>query len=237
MLRLLLALAPLAALPFLVGGCAPRALAAEPEGDLVVLVHGMGRTQFAMAPMGRMLRARGFETLNVGYNSFTQDVEGIAEGVGEAVARETERSNPARVHFVTHSLGGIAVRQLLLTDPPARTGRVVMLAPPNNGSRSADTWTPWVGWLLRPISQLRTEKGTVRAMAPPEATDVLVIAGDRDGKVSEAEAHLEGAQHVTVRSAHTFIMTKPSVADLAACFLRTGGTDCAGASGNAGSGL
>ena len=227
MLRRLLRFALLAALPLIAVGCVPRDLAPEASGDLVVLVHGMGRTQFAMAPMGRMLRARGFRTLNVGYNSFTSDVESIAADLDAAIAEETARTRPVRVHFVTHSLGGIAVRQLLLTDPPERPGRVVMLAPPNNGSRSADRWTPWVGWLLRPISQLRTEDSAVAAMPPPEGVDVLVVAGDRDGKVSVEEARLEGAEHVTVRSAHTFIMTKPSVADLAACFLRTGRTECA----------
>jgi pimeloyl-ACP methyl ester carboxylesterase len=216
-----------AALPFLLGGCVPRTLVPDGGGDLVVLVHGMGRTQFAMAPMGRMLRARGFQTLNVGYNSFTTDVEGVAEGIGEAVAKETARTRPARIHFVTHSLGGIAVRQLLRTDRPPRLGRVVMLAPPNQGSRSADRWTPWVGWLLRPISQLRTENSAVAAMPPPRGVEVAVIAGDADAKVSLAESRLEGAaEHVVVESAHTFIMMKPSVADLTACFLRTGATAC-----------
>ena len=46
----------------------------------------------------------------------------------------------------------IIVRWVLTRDTlPERVGRVVMLAPPNQGAHAANTFTPWAGWLLRPM--------------------------------------------------------------------------------------
>ncbi len=39
---------------------------------------------------------------------------------------------------MTHSLGGIVVRQLAKSAPDLRIGRVVMLSPPNHGSQVVD---------------------------------------------------------------------------------------------------
>jgi triacylglycerol esterase/lipase EstA (alpha/beta hydrolase family) len=112
--------------------------ARAPRGELVVLVHGMGRTARSMEPMRAALDSAGFDVINIGYSSYCC---GIAE-LGVAVRRELEaRRLPAhtRVHFVGHSLGNIIVRWILTQpDPPAGVGRIVMLAPPNQGSHEAD---------------------------------------------------------------------------------------------------
>jgi pimeloyl-ACP methyl ester carboxylesterase len=140
------------------------------------------------------------------------------------VARDADG---ARVHFVGHSLGNILVRWVLTHQPPERTGRVVMLAPPNQGSAAADRFTPWVGWFLRPISELRTREGsTVRTLAPLRGVEVGIIAGEFDGKVSTAEAQLPGARDFrVVPAAHTFIMDRRDARALTTRFLRTGRFD------------
>lgn len=222
LLLLLLAAAPTSAAEPPVPGHVSRAADADAASrDLVVLVHGMGRTPLSMAPLAHHLERAGYRVRNVGYNSYGPDVAAI----GRHVARETREAMAeaptGRVHFVTHSLGGIVVRWVLAHERPERVGRVVMLAPPNQGAAIADRMTPFFGWLLRPMRELRTgPESTVRRLPPSPGVPVLVIAGDDDGKVSPAEAHLDGAEaELVVDSGHTFIMMLPSVMRTVAAYL------------------
>ncbi len=192
--------------------------------ELVVVLHGLGRTAFSMAPMQEALEQAGYDVLNIGYSSYCC---GIAE-LGAAVRRDLDakrRPEHEIVHFVGHSLGGIIARWILAQDDrPEGVGRLVMLAPPNQGSHSADRYTPLVGWLLEPIDELRTDSSaTVRRLPPPEGVQVGVIAGRHDGKLDEAQTHLPGeAGHVIVDGVHTFLMRKPEVHRLTVAFLREG---------------
>lgn len=192
--------------------------------ELVVVLHGMGRTSFSMAPMQEALEAAGYDVLNIGYSSYCC---GIAE-LGAAVRRELDekrRPEHVTVHFVGHSLGGIIARWILAQeDRPSGVGRLVMLAPPNQGSHSADRFTPLVGWLLEPIDELRTDSSaTVRKLPAPVNVEVGIIAARNDGKLSEPQTHLAGeAGHVMVDGVHTFLMRKPEVHRLAVAFLRDG---------------
>jgi predicted alpha/beta hydrolase family esterase len=192
------------------------------ERELVVLVHGMGRSRLSMYMMGRSLEQAGYRVVNWGYSSTSRAVPELGEELADAV--RTRQGAAPRVHFVTHSLGSIIVRWSLANAPPAQLGRVVMLAPPNQGSRAADRMARWVGWLLPPIRELRTDStATARTLPLPAEAEVGVIAGERDGKVTVAESHLEGErEHVVVRSHHTFIMNRRDVRGLVQRFLATG---------------
>lgn len=195
---------------------------AEP-GELVVLVHGMGRTPLSMLPLAWALEREGYQVMNWGYSSYSHTVPEL----GRRLADDLESrggSHPRRVHFVGHSLGNIVIRWVLAHDPPEGAGRVVMLAPPNQGSRVADRYARWLGWLLKPLPELATREGsTARGIPLPSGVEVGVIAGRDDGKVSVAETHLAGQRaHVVVPSAHTFIMTRTDVARLTSRFLREG---------------
>jgi len=200
---------------------------ARPDGvrsDLVVVLHGMGRTSRSMSPLEDALRAAGFDVLNIGYSSYCCS---IAE-LGQEVRRELEarrQSQHVRVHFVGHSLGGIIARWILAQDDTIPgASRLVMLAPPNQGSPSADRYAPVVSWLLEPIEELRTDSSsTVRQLPSPVGIEVGVIAARNDGKLSVEQTHLEGErEHVVVDGFHTFIMRSDEVQRLTIAFLRTG---------------
>lgn len=211
--------------------CLPPALSATAEapgvagrnGELVVLVHGLGRTRLSMVPLAWALEREGYEVMNWGYSSYTRTVPEL----GRQLAVELESrpgARPERVHFVGHSLGNIIVRWVLANDPPEGVGRVVMLAPPNQGSHSADRYARWLGWLLKPLPELRTEgEGIAREIPLPEGVEVGVIAGRYDGKVTVEETRLAGAAaSVVVPAAHTFIMNRRDVRRLVDAFLEEG---------------
>lgn len=190
--------------------------------ELVFLVHGMGRTPLSMFLLGRRLERAGYRVASFGYLSTT----GSVADLGAALARrvETMTGEAPAVHFVGHSLGNIIVRWMLAHARPDRAGRVVMLAPPNQGAASADRWARWVGWALPTIHDLRTlPESTVRSLPPPTDVDVGIIAGQRDAKVRVHETQLEGARdHAVVPSYHTFIMNRADVHQLICTFLRHG---------------
>lgn len=208
--------APAAAHPPLPGPTAPAR-------ELVVLLHGMGRTAFSMAPLEEALEAAGFDVLNLGYSSYCCGIAELGERLGKEIA--AARGAHQRVHFVGHSLGGIIARWMLSQPtPPVSAGRLVMLAPPNQGSQSADFYSPFAGWLLEPMAELRTDStSTVRRLPAPRGIEVGVIAARDDGKVRLAETHLAGeTAHIVVEGHHTFIMRRDDVHRLTIEFLRHG---------------
>jgi triacylglycerol lipase len=196
------------------------------RSELVVLVHGLGRTRLSMLPLEWSLERAGYDVLNWGYSSTCCDVHSLAERLSADVAAYPGQA-PKRIHFVGHSLGGILIRAAIAESPPENLGRVVMLAPPNGGSAAADRYVRWVGWLLQPLSELTTQPAaTVHALLPPERVEIGVIAGEFDGKVTVAESHLLGeTDHVVVPSAHTLIMTRVDVSQLVISFLQSGRFD------------
>lgn len=207
----------------------PAASAATPAEapaarELVVVLHGMGRTSRSMRPIELALKEAGFDVLNIGYSSYCCSIPEL----GEAVRRELDAKRlpeHTRVHFVGHSLGNIITRWVVTQpEPPAGVTRIVMLAPPNQGARMADRFAPFAGWLLEPIDELRTDTAaTVQKLTPLSGIEIGVIAGRDDSTVRIEETHVAGeTAHIVVKGNHTFIMREREVQRLTVEFLRTG---------------
>jgi pimeloyl-ACP methyl ester carboxylesterase len=201
----------------------PEARDARPQRELVVLVHGLGRTPASMSLMERSLRQEGFLVLNWGYSSTCCTLAELGTRLGDAL-REPDGSPPDRIHFVGHSLGNLVIRWMLAhRPPPVALGRMVMLAPPNRGSSAADRYAPYLGKLLKPLPELRTDDEATARSLPPLQMETAVIAGRFDGKVSVEETRIEGlAGHVVLPAAHTFLMNRADTRRLTVGFLREG---------------
>ncbi len=193
------------------------------ESQMVVLIHGLGRTQFSMLALEWNLDRMGYQVLNWGYSSTCCTVDELGKELADEL-RAIEEPRPDQIHFVGHSLGNIITRWVLSNAPPPEPGRVVMLAPPNQGAEMADRYAEWLSWLLDPLDDLVTDdQSTVRTLPQLEERDVGIIAGQYDGKVKVDETHLEAEDsHEVVSSAHTFIMNRPDVHSKIASFLEHG---------------
>jgi pimeloyl-ACP methyl ester carboxylesterase len=202
----------------------PRTTEPTASRELVVVLHGMGRTSRSMRPVEDALRAAGFDVLNIGYSSYCCSIPEL----GDTVRREIEAKRlptHTRIHFVGHSLGNIIARWVVSQEnAPAGVTRMVMLAPPNQGALMANRFAPVAGWLLEPIDELRNDSSaTVRKIATPAGVEIGVIAGRDDSTVRIEETHVAGeVAHIVVKGNHTFIMRETHVHALTVEFLRTG---------------
>lgn len=221
-------------LPLVLVVAGPLSLYAQPDSgphsapgdspELVVLVHGLGRTSLSMVPMELWLERAGFQVLNFNYNSYASSIAEIALLLGDRLDEEMRDRPAPRVHFVGHSLGNIVIRWLLAHDRPGRPlGRFVMLAPPNQGSSVADRVAPFLDWLLDPLDELRTDTSTVTELPEDPGIEHLIVAGRWDGKVSIRETCLPDAKAVlVVPSGHTLIPMREDVARITELFLLDG---------------
>ena len=206
----------------------------------VVLLHGLWRSSASMAKMGDALASEGYVVLNCDYPSRTQPIEELSlAAVGGALADERLRGC-SKVHFVTHSMGGILVRYYFANRKDKRLGRVVMVGPPNKGSEVVDHLRGW--WVFRKVNgpagqELGTDKDSVPNRLGPVSVELGVIAGDRsinwinsgmiegrdDGKVSVESTKVEGMKdHLVVHATHAFMMKNRHVITAVIAFLKFG---------------
>lgn len=190
--------------------------------DLVVLVHGMGRTSLSMWRMERSLERAGYAVLNWGYSSTCCSIAELGRRLRDDITDHLG-GRAARVHFVGHSLGTVVIRAALNDDAPEHVGRIVLLAPPSRGARAADLAAPLLGWLMPPLEELSTTDSSTASTLPwPPLSEIAVIAGRFDAKVSPEEARLDGAALIVLPATHTFLMMRADAIRATIGFLRHG---------------
>ena len=206
--------------------------------DSVILLHGLARTRRSMSRLQHKLEQRGYRVVNRGYDSRSADVETLAlDAIDGALAL---CAGAPRVHFVTHSLGGILVRQYLAHHDIDNLGRVVMLGPPNRGSELVDKWRNFPGFYFiygKAGLQLGTSETSVPNRLGQADFDVGIIAGTRslnpilssffaganDGRVSVENTRLRGmSDHLEMEVTHFFMMRNDAVIDQVIHYLESG---------------
>ena len=206
--------------------------------ECVVLLHGMARTERSMKKMAVELTKEEYSVVNYGYPSTSQDISNIAAHHLPRAISQCKNATP--VNFVTHSLGGIVLRNYLSNNKIKALGRVVMLGPPNQGSEVVDTLknVPGFEFINGPAGmQLGTDEESVPNSLGPVTYPVGIIAGSStinpvlsqmlpnpdDGKVSVERTKVEGmSDHLVVPVAHPFLMQNADVIRQVKSFLKSG---------------
>lgn len=219
--------------------------------DKVILLHGLGRTRRSMARLASALRATGFDVEAWDYPSRSLSTGELERHLRQRI-HGIHSSSP--VHFVGHSLGCLLIRACLSESAgmPFQLGRIVMVAPPNQGagivSRLNDR--PWAAWSLalfgKPVRDLAPGSPWLGKLGIPD-TEIGIIAGTfrfnainpsawfnfllgvpepHDGTVELASTRLSGMRDfIAINADHTFICDYPSVIRQVVAFLLRGRFD------------
>lgn len=208
--------------------------------ECVILLHGLARTSSSMNKLEKRLNKENYSVINVDYPSRQKKIEELAEIAVNEGLEFCRKEKALRIHFVTHSLGGILVRYYLASQKIPEMGRIVMLAPPNQGSRVVDKFSgyPGYGVINGPAGyQLGTDENSIPLQLGPADFELGIIAGNKtinlilstafdesnDGKVAVKDTQLEGmTDFLVVPYAHPFIMDSNEVIDQVLYFLRHG---------------
>lgn len=201
----------------------------EKKHECVILLHGLARSSRSFSSMENSLNEEGYHVVNVDYPSRKQTIERLVENYVTKAVAECQFLQPKKIHFVTHSMGGILLRYYLANHLLENLGHVVMLSPPNQGSEIVDKLADFPGFSAfngPAVSQLGTSAKSLPNKLGPVDYSVGVITGNKsinlilstlipgedDGKVSVERAKVTGmSDYLIVPHTHPMIMSSKDV--------------------------
>jgi triacylglycerol lipase len=193
-----------------------------------------------MKRLEKRLLENAYEVTNINYPSRSKTIEEIAGGMLPKAIESCSEKGAKKIHFVTHSMGGIVVRYYLKNNKMQDLGRVVMISPPNGGSTVVDELRDniFFKWLNGPAGrQLGTDNDSIPRKLGSVDFELGIITGDRsvnpllsfvipgdnDGKVSVASAKVEGMKDfIVIHATHPFIMKNDQAIEKTLTFLKYG---------------
>lgn len=216
------------------------------SGRVVILLHGLVRSSNSMNTMESYLKNVRYSTVNFSYASSRKKVgdhaialKSVIDGLGPDVTD---------IYLVAHSLGNIVIRRYLHNTADVRSGghgdsrirRIVMIGPPNQGSKVARTFRD--SRIFRAVAgrsgdqlarqwdslnpKLATPKmqfGIIAGGQQENSFSNPLVRGKDDFTVSTEETKLVGAADFLVRPLlHGTMMNQPLVLESTSRFFQHG---------------
>ncbi len=209
----------------------------EIEREIVVLLHGLGRSNRAMWRLAERLEDDGFRVARVGYDSLRETPDEILDDIAAQI-EACCIGKSAKLHFVGHSLGGLLVRAYLADKKIENLGGVVLIGTPNKGTEVVNNlrekwWFKWAGPTAKALSTdsdsfpNRIERPDyplgVIAGIKPGADNEHILPGEDDGLVAVESTKVKGmTDFVLIEAGHSALRNDKNVARQTVAFLRAG---------------
>lgn len=218
----------------LTAGCAKvKAGPVVTDKELVVLIHGLGRSNMAMWRLADRLEDADYYVQRVGYRSLTRTPDQIVSEISTQI-NQCCLHHSNKVHFVGHSLGGLLIRSYLQNHDVEQLGNVVLIGTPNKGTTVVDEFRdhPLFGLFGPMTAALGTDKKNFpsRLTAPDYPVGIIagyvkndnpMIPGPNDGLVSVDSTRLKNmTDFIEVEVGHSMMRYDENVAKYTINFLR-----------------
>lgn len=159
------------------------------DDELVVLAHGLGRSDVAMWRFAQRLEKAGYKVCRLDYSSIGESVENVLSESEKQIT--TCVANAPKVHFVGHSLGGLVIRGYLQDNLEKLDkniiGEVVLIGTPNKGSEVADhlgdSWLMKLGGGIG--NALKTGKDSLGNKLTELNVNIGIIAGTKASNLTK----------------------------------------------------
>lgn len=207
----------------------------------IYIIHGILGNKAEYKRMRKELHKNGFETTIFTYKSRKTGVMDVSKALYEQIKVE----NPDSFSLISHSLGGLIARGLLThseSDPEFPSlNRVVMIAPPNQGTIAGDYMIKRAlfRWILGVnLKEVTNDDDSLARKLPVDFNcEVGIIAGirgkksgynpfigeDNDGEIRPMETKLgTETDFITVKANHLSILRKKETIQQTLDFLKNG---------------
>lgn len=211
---------------------------ATQKDESVVCIHGFMGAKWNMGFLQKNLKEDGWEVFIWDYPSRDKIIEDHGKDLVKYLKTLAKQKPGKAIHFVTHSMGSLVLLTALNNkDCPieAKTGRVVLIAPPINGSSfgrylSKFTLARWIAKDYSGNQLMSSSNFEYLGNFPQSLQDILIISGTlgfnpvlkekNDGTVALKETCIKNHhKHCFVNREHTTIIFSKKVCRFVKSFL------------------
>lgn len=203
------------------------------RGETVIFVHGLWMTGLDLTFLRRQVAQAGYTVKQFHYHTVIRGFDENSSKLRDYI----DTIDADRVHFVGHSMAGLVLRHLFADFDLTRTGKVVLLGTPNQGSYVASRLGQYAAGRLilgksiqagllggAPLWNSTIPLGIIAGKTPLGAGRLFSgLAKPNDGTVAVAETRLEGmSDHAVLPVSHTSMLFSPLVGRYIIHFLKHG---------------